>query len=94
MSDFFRSGIVQGVLGALVVIIILGLFGWLKFKRDEKIVTGFLEDSGMTNRHACIPTHVISASTRLSEERIVKVCRKSSRIKSSREDQDLWKLSG
>ena len=47
MSDFFKNGIVQGLLVTLIGAIILGLFGWLKLKRDEKIVAKFLQNSGV-----------------------------------------------
>jgi hypothetical protein len=69
MSDFFRNEIVQGVLVTLIGVLILGIIGWLKFKRDEKIVTEFLKNSGIETRHTFRATDAISSATNLSEER-------------------------
>ena len=81
MSDFFKNGIVQGVLATLVGALILGIFGWLKFKRDEKIVTKFLKNFGVETHHAFRATHEISSATNLNEKPIRKVCSKSSKIR-------------
>jgi hypothetical protein len=35
MNDFFKDGIVQALIATLNGTLILGIFGWLKFKRDE-----------------------------------------------------------
>jgi hypothetical protein len=94
MSDFFKNGIVQGVLLALVGVLVLGLFGWLKFRRDEKIVAEFLENSGVEAAHTATTTHAIHLSTKLSKARIGTVCRRSKRIKRHREEGESWKLSG
>jgi hypothetical protein len=37
------------VLATLVVVVILGVIGWLKFRRDEKIVMEVLKNSGVEN---------------------------------------------
>ncbi len=50
MSDFFNNGIVQGVCMTLFAVLALGIFGWLKFKRDKKIVTKLLKNSGVETR--------------------------------------------
>ena len=92
MSDFFKNGIVQGVLATLVVVLILGLFGLLKFKRDEKIVTKFLKNSGVDNSHTVKTTNAISSATNLSKERIINVCSKSSMIKRNQKEKGSWKL--
>jgi hypothetical protein len=47
MRDIFDNQVVLVVLATLVVVVILGVFGWLKFKRDEKIVMEFLKNSGV-----------------------------------------------
>ena len=46
MSQLFNDTIVQGVIAGVIVALVLGIFGWLKFKRDEKIVSQFLKKSG------------------------------------------------
>ena len=94
MSDVLMNGIVQGLLVVLVGVLVLGLFGWLKFRRDEKLVTEFLENSGIETHHTPGTTHAISSSTNLSKERIRYVCRKSSRIERHPQDKASWKLSG
>lgn len=94
MSDFFNNGIVQGVLASLAVVLILGLFGWLKFKRDEKIVARFLKDSGVETNHRFRSTQALSSATNLSEERIRKVCSKSTRIRRNQKEKESWKLDG
>jgi hypothetical protein len=94
MSDFFKNGIVQGLLVTLIGAIILGLFGWLKFKRDEKIVAKFLQNSGVETPHTFRTTHAISSSTNLRKERIRKVCSKSSKIRRNQKEKESWKLSG
>jgi len=69
------------VLATLVVVVILGVFGWLKFRRDEKIVMEFLKNSGVETRDDFTTTTAISSATRLSEARIRKVCGKSAMIR-------------
>lgn len=93
MSDYFENGIVQGVLATLIGVLILGIIGWLKFKRDEKIVTEFLKNSGIETRHTFRTTQAISSATNLSEERIGKVCSKSTMIKRNQKEKESWKLS-
>ena len=92
MSGMIDDKIVQAVLVTLAVVAILGLFGWLKFRRDEKIVMEFLKEFGVETRDDPATTTVISAATRLSETRIRKVCNKSARIRRHREDTESWKL--
>lgn len=84
MSDFFNNGIVQVLLATLVGVLVLGIFGWLKFKRDEKLVARFLKNSGVENGHAFRTTDAISSATNLSKERIRKVCSKSPMIRRKR----------
>jgi hypothetical protein len=93
MSDLFNNGIVQGVLATLFGVLALGIFGWLKFKRDEKIVTRFLKNSGVETPQTFRTTHAISLATNLKQERIRKVCSKSSRIRNHHKDKESWKLS-
>ena len=92
MSEFFKNGILQGVLATIIGAIILGVFGWLKFKRDENIVTKFLKNSGVETGHTFRTTHAISSATNLRCERIKKVCSKSPRIKRNEKEKELWKL--
>jgi hypothetical protein len=73
--------VIVAVLATLVVVVILGVFGWLKFRRDEKIVMEFLKNSGVETRDDLATTTAISAATRLSETRIRKVCSRSARIR-------------
>lgn len=91
MSDFFNNDILQWLLGTLIGGLILGLLGWLKFRRDEKIVSEFLKKSGVETGHTYRTTQTISSVTNLSKKRIRKVCNKSSRIKNGK-DKDSWKI--
>ena len=93
MNDFFNNGIGQWVLATLIVVLILGIFGWLKFRRDEKLVAEFLKKSGIDTGDAYIATHVISSATKLSEDRIRKVCSQSTRISRNHKEKESWKLS-
>jgi len=93
MNDFFKNGIVQVVLATLIAVLILGIFGWLKFKRDEKVVAKFLKNSGVETSHTFRTTHAISSATNLSQERIRKVCSKSSNIKRNQKEKESWKHS-
>jgi len=88
MRDFFDNEVIRVVLATLVVVVILGFFGWLKFKRDEKIVMEFLKNSGIQTRDDFTTTSRISSATRLSEARIRRVCGKSARIKRHRQDSE------
>ena len=92
MAEFLDSGIVQLVLAALVAVVILGLFGWLKFRRDEKVVADFLKESGLERRQRFRKTVEISSATRLHEDRVRSICSKSTRIKKTSEHVDAWKL--
>jgi len=93
MSDFFSNGIVQCVLVTLVVVVILGFFGWLKFRRDERIVIEFLKKSGVETGDAFGSTDDISAATRLSEARVNRICSKSSMIGKHRKEKGHWTLT-
>jgi len=93
MTDYFENGIVQGVLATLLVVFVLGIFGWLKFKRDERIVAGFLKNSGIETGRIPATTQAISSATNLSERRTGKVCSKSTLIRRSRKDKGSWRLS-
>ena len=93
MSDFFNNKIVQGVLVTLIGLLILGIFGWLKFKRDEKIVAEFLKNSGVEIQHDLRTTRAISSATTLSEKRIRKVCSKSSMVRRDHKEKGSWILS-
>jgi len=93
MSEFFSKGIVQAVLATLLVVVILGVFGWLKFRRDEKIVIEFLKQSGVDTGDAAGTTDAISSATRLSEVRINRICSKSARIRRHRKEKGSWTLS-
>ena len=92
MKDFAGNEVVHVLLATLLVVVILGVFGWLKFRRDEKIVMEFLKNSGVETRDEPATTTAISAATRLSETRIRKVCSRSARIRRHREDRESWKL--
>jgi hypothetical protein len=91
MRDIFDNGMILVVLVTLVVVI-LGVFGWLKFRRDERIVMEFLKNSGVEPRDDFTTTTAISSATSLSEARIRRVCGKSARIIRHREDSESWKL--
>ena len=93
MNDFFNNRIVQGVLATLVAVVILGVFGWLKFRRDEKIVIEFLKKSGVEAGDASGSTDDISSATRLSEARINRICSKSTMIRKHRKEKGHWTLS-
>jgi hypothetical protein len=80
------------VLVTLVVVIILGLFGWLKFRRDEKVVIEFLKNAGVDAGDDYTTTTAISSATRLSESRIRRICGKSARVRRHQHDRESWKL--
>jgi hypothetical protein len=82
--------VIKIVLVTLVAVIILGVFGWLKFRRDEKIVIEFLKNAGVEPGDDLTTTAAISSATRLSETRIRKVCSKSAMIKSHRKEKGCW----
>jgi hypothetical protein len=93
MNDLFNNGIVKGVLATLIAVVILGIFGWLKFRRDEKLVAEFLKKSGIETGDTFTSTHAISSATNLSEDRIRKICSKSTRINRDHKEKESWKLS-
>ena len=93
MSDYLKNGVLQGLLVMLAVVLVLGLFGWLKFRRDEKMVKDFLAKSGVETHDSSGTIHAISQSTNLSKERIRHVCHKSTRIERHSKDRESWKLS-
>jgi hypothetical protein len=84
--------VIKIVLVTLVVVIILGLFGWLKFRRDEKVVIEFLKNSGVDAGDDFKSTAAISSATRLSESRIRRICGRSARVRRHHEDWESWKL--
>jgi hypothetical protein len=92
MNELFENETVKLAFAALLVILVLGLFGWLKFKRDEKVVASFLKDSGVDDRPIHKTTYEISSATNLHEKRVRKVCLKSTRIKQQQDDS--WKFHG
>lgn len=92
MNELFENETVKFAFVALVAVLVLGFFGWLKFKRDEKVVADFLKNSGVDTRRIHRTTNEISSATRLHEKRVRKVCRKSTRIK--KEQDDAWRFHG
>ena len=80
------------VLVSILVVVILGLFGWLKFRRDEKIVIEFLKSAGVDTDDDFTTTTAISSATRLSESRIRRICGKSARVRKHQHDSESWKL--
>ena len=92
MNELFENEIVKLAFAGLVVVLVLGVFGWLKFKRDEKVVSDFLKDSGVDARRIHKTTYEISSATKLHEKRVRKVCRRSTRIGKERDDS--WKWHG
>jgi cytochrome b len=59
MRDYFDNEVILVVLATLVVLVILGVFGWLKFRRDEQIVMDFLKNSGVENHEDSTKTAAI-----------------------------------
>ena len=59
MRDFIDNEVLLVVLATLVVVVILGVFGWLKFRRDEKIVKEVLKNSGVENHEDVVKTIAI-----------------------------------
>jgi hypothetical protein len=92
MKDFFDNEVIMIVFATLVVVVILALFGWFKFKRDEKIVMEFLKNSGVEPHDDFTTTTAIASATRLSETRIRRVCSMSAMISRNRQDRETWKL--
>ena len=93
MKELFENEIVVWVLAGLGAILVLGLFGWLKFKRDEKVVADFLRASGVEDEGRSLKTtKEISSATNLHEKRVRRVCRKSTRIK--KEQDGSWRFHG
>ena len=90
MGQAGLNEIVQWVFGALVAAVVLGLFGWYKFRRDEKLVTEFLKESHVDSRRVPKTSYEISSVTKLHEKRVTKICRKSTRIK--KEQDGAWRL--
>ena len=93
MDNFLDIGIVRMILAIVIGVLVLGLFGWFKFRRDEKIVADFLKTSGVSPDDAFKTTGAISSATHLSENRIRVICGKSTRFRRHREDKESWKLS-
>jgi len=94
MTGFFESEIVLGTLLALIGALVLGIFGWLKFKHDEKIVTRYLKDFEEEYHPTASTTHAIALATKLSKKRVRGICSKSSEINNHPKDKDSWNLSG
>ena len=90
MDQSGLNEIVQWIFGALVAAVVLGLFGWYKFKRDEKLVTEVLRKSPVDSRAGRKTSYEISSVTKLHEKRVRKICRKSTRIK--KENDGSWRL--
>ncbi len=74
-------------------VLVLGIFGWLKYKKDEKTVTQVLRWFDHQGGDRFISTQAISSATQLSEQRVRKVCRKSALIKHHHEDNESWKIA-
>jgi hypothetical protein len=50
VSDIFGSAVVQAFLALSLVVLLLAGLGWLKFRRDERLVTWVLKKSGVEDR--------------------------------------------
>ena len=85
MSDW-----VQWVFGVILVVAVLGLFGWLKFKRDEKVVADVLQAAALETGPKRKTTNELSSITNLHETRVSRVCHRSRRIK--KDEDGSWSL--
>lgn len=92
MQEFMKNGIVQSVLGALIVVFILWLISVFRSRSDENKILEFLRKSLKETPHKFRTTHAISSDTNLSEERIRKICSKSKTIKRNTNEKESWKL--
>ena len=90
MTDFLNEPLVQWILLAIVVVGVLALFGWMKLRRDEKVVADFLHSSGVDSRRPFRTTSEIADATDLHEKRVRTVCHKSTRI--NLKHDEVWKL--
>jgi hypothetical protein len=91
MTDFLHDPLVQSILLAIAAVVVLGLFGWLKLRRDERVVADFLKSSGVETRRS-FRTSDIAEATNLHEERVRVICKKSPRIGQKHDEEDSWKL--
>ena len=92
MAEPLNLTILEWILLAIAAVAVLGLFGWLKFRRDERVVADFLRDSGVDTRKPYRSTFEISDATDLHEDRVRTLCKKSPRIGAKHDDEDAWKL--
>ena len=92
MTDFLDEPLVRWILLATGAVGVLGLFGWLKLRRDEKVVAEFLRQSGVDTSRRFRTTSEISEATELHEDRVRIVCTRSPRINLKHDADDSWKL--
>ena len=93
MEDLLKNGIVQSVIGALIVALILWLIGLMRSRAHENKILEFMRKSEIDTSHKFRSTHAISSAINLSEERIRKICSKSKKIKRNQKENESWQLA-
>jgi len=73
MSEFLDNGALQKILAGLVCVVILGVFGWLKYKKDRNIATTYLKDLGIDVVATYRASHESGATGASTRDRAEKV---------------------
>ncbi len=93
MKELLNNQIVQGILVTLICALIFWLFGWVRFKIDENKILTFLKASNAETEYTFRNEPAISSDTNLSEDRVHKVCAKSSKITRNQKEKKSWRLA-
>jgi hypothetical protein len=92
MGEFLNNGIVQSVLGALIVAGLFTVYRNRVFRKDENRIVEFLKQSAIETGNTFRSTHAISSELDLTEERVKVVCSKSKLIKRNLKEKQSWRL--
>lgn len=86
MAEFFKNGIVQSVIAALIFALLVWAYKKVHFWWDERKIFNFIKSSSHTFRS----TEAIAASTNLEAARIQHVAAKSKKLRRNSKEKESW----
>ena len=92
MNDILSNGIVQKVVGGILVVFIIWLISKVRQWQTEKKIVTFLEKSENETGYIFRSTNSISSELNISESNINNICSSSLKIVRNKKEKQSWKL--
>lgn len=82
------EAIIAGIVVASIVVLSKSIYDYLA---TNKIIK-FLQHSGANKKYKYRSSHAISSETKISEDKVRRLCTKCKKIKRSAKEQESWRL--